>query len=349
MCASNVSEFKSLNNSDTSNVWTTLHSILISKSANSSKWLSLKHPQNDKDFILADLRVFYGESPRPTRCGVCLTQFEFDYLTKVLLYARTCKQKLTNKTGTRILTISPKTNIGGVEICHTLNDKIRRISLTGVDCIKIAENYSIFYDLVDEAAFEDIPEEVLKSLDLPSNKSVDQTTLFDQKQAETEEPPTSASTSEAKTIAEVNHVSDKSQDETEAFTGSIVQEKAQTSTSGDNWSNIKPGDRPSWGIDVSSITAPSDTETKFGNETSKYFSQLLPHLITPRTTNFQFGSSPHPPTVVSDIVPQNTQVKRDQSDASHEDGPPGKKALTDKMHFASIGVPSLSAGSFKNK
>src|ERR1700712_2996728 len=105
--------------------WTTLHSIILSKSESASKVLALKSPKDNSSFILTDIRVFC-DNGRATRYGVCLTQFEFDYLARVLVYAKQFEQELNNKTGTRRLLIKPKPNINGVAITQTVNDRVRR-------------------------------------------------------------------------------------------------------------------------------------------------------------------------------------------------------------------------------
>ena len=160
-----IQTFSSECASNASDVWKTIHSIIISKSVNTLKMLTLKHPSNDENFILADLRVFTSSSGRATRYGVCMTEFEYDYFTKVLLFARNCEQTLKNKSGARVLTISPKPSIGGVEVTQSVNDKIRKIALTGVDCSNIIENYGSIYNIIDEVTFQNLPKELVGSLE----------------------------------------------------------------------------------------------------------------------------------------------------------------------------------------
>ena len=131
------------------NEWTTLHSIVLTKLVNTTKVLSLKHPNNNKNFILADLRVYY-DNGKATRNGVCLTEYEFNYLARVLVYARCFEQTLVNKTGARSLVIKPNTKIGGVQITQAINDRIRKLNLTGLECGKIIDNYGSFYHIIEE-------------------------------------------------------------------------------------------------------------------------------------------------------------------------------------------------------
>ena len=154
--------------------WTTLHSIIISKSRRASKLLSLKHPNNNKDFLLADLRVYY-DNGRPTRNGICLTEFEFNYFAHALAYAQEIEQSSINRTGERSLVIKPNNAIKGVEIIQTCKGKIRKINLNGEECKKIIQNYGSFYSILDEIGdHKDIMEETPFAIDINTNENNNQ-------------------------------------------------------------------------------------------------------------------------------------------------------------------------------
>ena len=139
--------------------WVTITRVELSKSPKTTKFLTLKHPKFNIDFILADLRIF-NDSGRATRNGVCLTEFEFDYLAKVLVFAKTVEQRLVNKTGARILCIRPKEKIRGVELTQTVNDRVRKLRLNEAECTKIVNDYGSYYSIIEECLIEDDTEEL---------------------------------------------------------------------------------------------------------------------------------------------------------------------------------------------
>lgn len=128
--------------------WTTLYAKVISKTKRTSKVLTLKHPDNKEDFILADIRVFYFNG-KSSRHGVCMTEFEFDYFVRYLLYDRNFEQSLENKTGARILTIKPNPKNGGVDLIQTVNDKTKRIFLNSNECKEIKDKHGSFYHMFE--------------------------------------------------------------------------------------------------------------------------------------------------------------------------------------------------------
>jgi hypothetical protein len=79
------------------------------------------------DLCLVDIRSYMNN--KPTVTGVCLTSFEFDWLTKSLLYKRYDELSLTNKSKTRYLAIKRKLNNVGFEVTQRVNDKTRHINL----------------------------------------------------------------------------------------------------------------------------------------------------------------------------------------------------------------------------
>ena len=133
--------------------WVIINCVELSKTEKSSKILTLKHPKNNNEFILADLRI-YNATGRPTRNGVCLTEFEFDYLARVLVYAKEIEQRHVNKTGARILCIKPHLKIKGVEIIQTVNDRVRRLRLNNYECKKLINDYGSYYSIIDDCLSE---------------------------------------------------------------------------------------------------------------------------------------------------------------------------------------------------
>ena len=144
-------------NSTQSSSWTTLHSIILSKSVKSkcTKILSLRQPNDNRDFILVDMRI-YLENGRPTQYGVCLTEFEFNQLAKFLVLAKDVAQEYLNKSGARRLLVKPKPSIDGVEVTQDVNDRSRKLSLNGFECRKIIEKYGAFYMLINDMAPDDM-------------------------------------------------------------------------------------------------------------------------------------------------------------------------------------------------
>lgn len=135
--------------------WVIINCVELSKTTKCSKILTLKHPKNNNEFILADLRIFNNRG-RATKNGVCLTEFEFDYLTRVLVHAKEVEQTNVNKTGARILCISPKPYIEGVEITQTVNDRVRKLRLNEFECKKLVNDYESYYSIIDECLCESL-------------------------------------------------------------------------------------------------------------------------------------------------------------------------------------------------
>ena len=128
--------------------WNTIFTLPLSKSKLTSKVLCLKHPVDKPDFILVDIRAFYHNG-RASRNGVCMTQFEFDRLGQILVRARDIPHKMPNKNGGRILYSVPKPK-RAVELKQHVNDKFRKVYLSGEDCHKIIDNFGTIYKMIVE-------------------------------------------------------------------------------------------------------------------------------------------------------------------------------------------------------
>ena len=158
-----------------SSSWTTLHSIIISKSVKSqcNKIISLRQPNDNRDFILVDIRI-YLKNGVPTQYGICLTDFEFNQLAKSLVLAKDVTQIYLNKSGARRLMVKPKPSIRGVEITQDVNDRRRKISLNEVECRLLIEKYDTFYKLINDmmpddlSDFEELEEVVPNESDSPN-------------------------------------------------------------------------------------------------------------------------------------------------------------------------------------
>jgi len=143
------------------NVFKDIYSISLSENHNEighKKYIKLKQlTTNDKSntFILADIRAYMNG--RPTKCGVCLTPYEFDWLANKLLLNPMTEQTLSGKESTRILTIKPKPKNIGVVILQQVNDQLKRINLYKREMKKIVENYGSFYSIIEE--MEELEEE----------------------------------------------------------------------------------------------------------------------------------------------------------------------------------------------
>ena len=83
----------------------------------------------EQPFLLADIRAFLNG--KPTKVGVCLTTFEFDWLANILLRHKS-EDSITLKSdkSPRTLSVTPKgKKTGGFYIEQQINDEIRHINL----------------------------------------------------------------------------------------------------------------------------------------------------------------------------------------------------------------------------
>lgn len=121
---------------------------VLSKTAGTSKCLTLKHPKDNKDFVMADLRGYYNG--KASRSGVCMTSFEFDWLANSLLCGIEFETALKSKHSCRSLVIKPKPKIKGVEVVQTLLDKTRSLNLREKEIKTLIEKYGTFYHIIEE-------------------------------------------------------------------------------------------------------------------------------------------------------------------------------------------------------
>ena len=115
------------------NEWIDLHSIVLTsndKLIGHKKTITLKQLDRKDDteaFLMADIRAHLNG--RPTKVGVCLTPFEFDWFSQNLLQRPEESRHLSSKSTLRTLTIKPKTQKGCYEVIQQINDNVRRINL----------------------------------------------------------------------------------------------------------------------------------------------------------------------------------------------------------------------------
>src|SRR5882724_1265722 len=113
------------------NKWKTIYQTFIekenlkdSKPKLTKKILSLKHHKDNEDFILVDIRGSYNG--RPTQSGICLTQYEFDWMANYFIRDKISEASLPSIRSARLLNITPLRNQNGNivrwEIFQTVND-----------------------------------------------------------------------------------------------------------------------------------------------------------------------------------------------------------------------------------
>lgn len=140
-------------------VWKTLYSTQISepnKTLGYIKYITVKQLLKTSDsipFFLADIRAYINGSP--TKNGVCLTPFEFDWLANKLLYTIKSDTMYFGKNSERRIKLKSKPKVGGVEIIQEVNDSgPRRINLYKDEISRIIEDYGSFYTLVETLEHE---------------------------------------------------------------------------------------------------------------------------------------------------------------------------------------------------
>ena len=105
---------------------------LSSETARFKKCLTLSQIGKTKEdaFVMVDIRRYVNGTP--TKSGVCLTPFEFDWLSNLLLLANIEKKQnyeLANKSSLRKIIINFKPN-KSLEIVQRVDDRYKRITLT---------------------------------------------------------------------------------------------------------------------------------------------------------------------------------------------------------------------------
>jgi hypothetical protein len=138
----------------------------------------LKSADEENPLILADIRAF--SNGKPTKVGVCLTQYEFNWLAENLLYPKSETQMLQSKNSTRSLSIERKARNIGVTLVQRVEDRIRRLNLYKREITKILHNYGDFTYLLEEMeekSYDDEAEEEIEIPDVPKKNLSD--TTFD--------------------------------------------------------------------------------------------------------------------------------------------------------------------------
>jgi hypothetical protein len=135
-----------------------------------------KPADEENPLILADIRAF--SNGKPTKVGVCLTQYEFNWLAENLLYPKREIQILQSKNSTRSLSIERKPRNIGVTLVQRVEDRIRRLNLYKRQITKILHNYGDFTYLLEEMeekSYGDEAEEEIGISGLPK-KNLSETT-----------------------------------------------------------------------------------------------------------------------------------------------------------------------------
>ena len=137
------------------NVFKIIHTVSLSENTKiigHKKCIVLKSVEkpDEQPFLLADIRAFLNG--KPTKVGVCLTTFEFDWLANILLRHKS-KDSITLKSdkSPRTLSVTPKgQKTGGFYIEQQINDEIRHINLYKKEVKIIIERYGTFYNIFEE-------------------------------------------------------------------------------------------------------------------------------------------------------------------------------------------------------
>ena len=102
---------------------------------------------NEKHLIMVDIRRYVNGNP--TKCGVCFTDYEYDWMANVLIQSNQVEDSYKSKNSERYITIIFKPN-RSAEILQTVGKKHKKISLNRREIKKIVQNYSCFLNIVDE-------------------------------------------------------------------------------------------------------------------------------------------------------------------------------------------------------
>jgi hypothetical protein len=98
---------------------------------------------------MADIRAYLNN--KPTRVGICLTSYEFNWLAGNLIYQSENVPTYTSQRSTRSLTIYRKpTKYGGVQVIQRVEDQTRRLNLRKDEIMKIVRHYGDFYYLIED-------------------------------------------------------------------------------------------------------------------------------------------------------------------------------------------------------
>jgi len=141
------------NSSKSPNIWRNIYSVPISTDDDGighKKHITLKQLESgagSNTFVLADIRAFMNG--KPTKRGVCLTPFEYDWLARKLALNPLKELTLAGKVSARTLTVKPMVK-GAVNILQQANGEPRRIKLNNAEVKNLIENYGDFYCLIEE-------------------------------------------------------------------------------------------------------------------------------------------------------------------------------------------------------
>jgi hypothetical protein len=155
------------NSEKLANNWRNLYEVNITentKIVGHKKCIVLKQLELDGDeqpFLLADIRAYLNG--KPTKCGVSLTPYEFDWLARRLLYLDHRDQTLKGKDSPRTLSIKHKAKKSrGIQLEQQVNDQIRKINLYPKEISRIVNNYGHFYSIIEEMEeYESEPQDVV--------------------------------------------------------------------------------------------------------------------------------------------------------------------------------------------
>ena len=110
--------------------WKVLHSVPLSEGQTGyQKCLKLKsftRRPDEEPLMMADIRAYLNENP--TRVGICITPYEFNFLVSHLTYVKKGEQEYRSPRSTRSLLIVPKKS-GGVKIVQEVEDQVRVLNL----------------------------------------------------------------------------------------------------------------------------------------------------------------------------------------------------------------------------
>jgi hypothetical protein len=142
--------------------WEVLHSVPLSEGQTGyRKCLSLKsytRRTDEEPLFMADIRAYLKD--KPTRVGICLTPFEFNWLVSHLTFKEKEDQEYRSPRSTRSLLITTKgKRAGGVKIVQEVEDQVRVLNLFKREITKIVRNYGDFLHLIEEMEEKELEEE----------------------------------------------------------------------------------------------------------------------------------------------------------------------------------------------
>ena len=128
--------------------WKVLYKMSLNgngKKIGTEKFVTLKHPASNPQFILADIRGYYNGIP--SKSGVCLTSYEFDWLAQCLVHNPRAKNGLSSSKSSRSLDITP-TDLG-VQILQMVGESMKTIVLYKKEMKVLITKCGTFYQLLE--------------------------------------------------------------------------------------------------------------------------------------------------------------------------------------------------------